>query len=228
MRPPSQQTPAAPQPLAAAGLWGPLAGPGRLAGMRVTCLLACGLIVATLAWTWQHLEEQGRAPGGSLRVPDGVTWEPYATLVARIEETWVPGDRLRTLLLLVGGALCAAGGWRAWRVEGLPAATLRRAGLVVAIVGSACLAVGIALWLAQPRELTCTAYLSANFSSAASPGEPDPLGYEQALGSEAPAGMAQLLLHGAVLLGLGLLLALASRLCAPRAPLRPREASRTP
>jgi hypothetical protein len=190
-------------------------------------LLSLGLAVVAFAWTWQQLEEHGRESGG-LRVPDALDRQPWDTLEARIRATWEPGDRIRDALLLIGGGLLLGGAWRAWRAEGLPPATLRRVARNLAIVGSACLLLGVVRWRTQPPELTCNAYVPSDLLHDGVPGRVHAIGMEQVLESIPPAGMLPLLAVGGVLLGLALLVGVPAWLYAPRAPRPSRDPASTP
>lgn len=185
----------------------------------VPLLLAAGLLLVTFAGAWQLLEARGREFRGALLRPYSVPAEPWATLVDRIRASWEPGDRLRGALLLAGLALCLAGAWRAWRVEGLPVGSLRRVALTLAIVGTACLALGIFRARTHPDEPWSATYVTVDSHAGR---------IEHVDGVEAPAGVVPMLLIGPVLLGLGALLGLLSLLYAPRAPLRPRAPAHAP
>lgn len=193
----------------------------------VPWLLTLGLVVATLAGAWQVLESNEREVGGGLLKTFEVPDEPRATLVDRIRASWEPGDRVRIVLVLAGLALCAAGAWRAWRVEGLPVGSLRRVALTLAILGASSLALGVFRARTHPRDLWSGTYVSVHAPAGQ-------IGYEIAHGSAVLGGMVPLLLVGAVWLGLGILLGVLSLLYAPRppraprAPLRPRSPAQTP
>jgi len=184
----------------------------------VPWLITLGLAVATFAGAWQLLESNEREVDGALLKSFDVPDEPRATLVDRIRASWVPGDLARLVLVLAGLALCAAGAWRAWRVEGLPVGALRRVALTLAILGASSLALGGFRARTHPRDSWSGTYVPVDHHAGQ-------IGYEDVDGEAFPAGVLPLLLLGGVWLGLGALLGLLSLLYAPRAP---REPGRIP
>lgn len=180
----------------------------------VPWLLTLGLAIVTFAGVWQVLESSGREDRGSLLKPDSVPSEPTATLVARIRASWEPGDRLRMALLIVGLSLCAAAAWRAWRVEGLPARTLRRVALTLAILGASSLALGLLRARTHTPGWWSGTYVSEHDAGSG-------IGHEDFLGTDSPAGLLPLLTVGGVWLGLGAVLGLLSLIYARRAARAP-------
>jgi hypothetical protein len=183
----------------------------------VPWLLTLGLVIATFAIVWQDMESGGRESSESLLLPVSVPHEPAATLVARIRASWEPGDRLRTALLFVGLSLCAAAAWRAWRVEGLPASTLRRVALTLAILGVSSLALVFFRARTHPRDSGSGTLVPVHYPERRGVGSgPVDIGFAHVHGTGVPAAMGPLRAVGEVWLALGVSLGFLSLLYARR------------